>query len=264
MRARRGYASICRVWAKDLTLYNVIKVKANFDIAEKEMDQLGKSLPFAIARTLTAVAQDGQEAGREQVGKVFKERNDWTRRNIRITPATKNSQVAEVYTDTSNKSTGAPDYLPPQEDGGEKVPVNGRQHLAIPTKYLRRIVGDDKPIPDYLRPNAMLAYAANKGSWENRRGKMVRGTAATRGVYFFKVQFKSGAFGIMMRNAHDARDAALPMYVFVRSAHIRERLHLEETVKLAIDEKLARRWEESFAKTVVENGLRGEAIQVRF
>lgn len=242
----------------------MLKVKANLDIAEDEIKQVGKSLPFAIARTLTSLAQDGQEEGRDEVGKVFKERNDWTRRNVRVKPATKTDLVAETYTDTSNRRTGAPDYLERQEDGGEKVPVNGHEHLAIPTKYLRRIIGENKPIPDYFRPKAMLQYAALKGSWENRRGKLVRGTAATKGVYFFKVRFKSGAFGIMMRNAHDARDAALPMYIFVRSAHVRKRFHLEEDVQRAIDKNIARRWEEAFAKTIVEDATRGGALQLRF
>jgi hypothetical protein len=224
----------------------VINLKADFDPLTKDIDEKNRQLPFAIALTLTKVAQDGQAAGRKEEGAVFRNRNDWTVRNTKITPAKKTDLVAEVYTDTANRQTGAPDYLVGQEDGRERVPIQGRQHIAIPTKFLYQLIGgQDKIIPDWLRPKAMLGYASLSGNYVNRRGKTVRGNAQTRGYYFFLVRFKSGKKGIMARQVNDPPNAALPMYVFVTHANIRKRLHLQDDVAQAIDVQLQKRWDEA-------------------
>ena len=115
---------------------------------------LGDDLPFTIARFLTMQAQSGQTAARAGEKGVFKLRNDWTVRMTKITPAKKETQFSEVYTDTSNWKTGAPDYLPRQDTGGEKVPLAGHTFLAIPTRYLRNVAPG--VLPDALRPKNLL------------------------------------------------------------------------------------------------------------
>jgi hypothetical protein len=195
-----------------------------------------EKLPLIIARSLTAVAQEGQKASRIVAGQVFTNRNDWTVRNIRVRPATRQKLMSEVYTDTGNRSTGAPDYLGRQEEGGEKVPVNGRQHIAIPTDYLRNMAGGkDRPIPDWLRPKAMLKYAETGGKYTSRRGKARGAPQAIRGMYFFKVKLKGGGWAILTRAVADARENAYPMYILVTAAHIKKRFPMEITVKQVVD-----------------------------
>lgn len=230
---------------------------------------LGDDLPFTIVRFLTMQAESGQKATRsEETSGIFKLRNDWTVRNTKITPAKKATMFSEVYTDTSNWATGAPDYLPGQEDGAEKVPVNGRQHLAIPTDALRRLAGgDNKPIPDWLRPKAMLEYAKQNGKWTVTRGKL-KGTtrsqpAAIRGMYFFLVTFKSGATGILARYVSDPRTNVYPMYIFVTRAHIRKRFAMQETVERQLAEDQERNFDRAAAEVLVNNALKA-GFQVRF
>ena len=197
-------------------------------------------LPFAIAKALTRTAQAGQADSRALAGKVFALRNDWTTRNIRITPATKQTLSATVYTDTGNRLSGAPDYLPGQQDSYEKVPHNGRAHLAVPTRQLRQLAGGDhKPIPDWLRPKAMLKYAATAqtsrfGSYTDRRGRVRNQPKAINGLYFFKVTLKSGAGCILARHVTDVRDAAVPMYMLVTAASVRKRFPMEATVEATV------------------------------
>jgi len=231
------------------------EIKCDVSGAVEGMEKLlGDDLPFAVALFLTKQAQTGQKAARglEQSG-IFRLRNDWTVRNTKIEAATKKNLQSIVYTDTSNWTTGAPDYLPRQGEGGERVPVDGRQHLAIPTDYLRRLAGGpDKPIPDWLRPKALLEYARNNGKWTAVRGKLrgqLRGAPqAVRGMYFFRVTFKSGAEGILARYVSDPREQVYPMYIFVTRAHLRKRFPMEQSV----EQQLAQSMDQDFERAALE------------
>jgi hypothetical protein len=245
----------------------LISVTADFDAAIRAIGTIrDEQLPFAIARTLTMLAQDGQAAGREEEKGVFTNRNDWTVRNTKITAATKQTLKAEVFTDTANRRTGAPDYLVRQEEGGERVPVNGREHIAIPTDYLRRMVGFNNIIPDDLRPKAMLAYAENRGRLVGRgpKGRLRLASIAVRGMYFFKVDLKSGAMAILARHANDPRENAYPMYILVTRAHIRQRFHLDEDVDKAVQANLEHRFQLAAAETITNDALRGSGLSVKF
>ena len=239
----------------------LMKISANFDPAIKAMDGIQKEqLPFTIARTLTLLAQDGQAAGRDDERRVFKLRNDWTTRNTRIKPATKQALVAEVFTDTSNRRTGAPDYLEGQDTGKTRVPVNGRQHIAVPTKYLIAMVGGGV-IPDELRPKAMLGYAQNGGKLMGRTGKLRGASAAVRGMYFFLVQLKKGGYAILGRAVHDTD--AYPMYLLVKSATIPKRLDLEGDVQKAVDANLERRFQQAADEVMTNDALRGSGLSIK-
>jgi hypothetical protein len=244
---------------------NLIGLSADFDNAVRAVTELKDvQLPFAIARTLTFLAQDGQAASLGEIESgVFKLRNDWTTRNTKITPATKQTMQSEVYTDTGNRSTGAPDYMERQEDGGERVPVNGRRHIAIPTKYLRQMTGNG-PIPAELRPKAMLAYAQQGGKRLTKGGKL-RGVSGTiHGMYFFLVPLKSGGLAILARQANDARENAYPMYILVTKASVRKRIHLDDDVEEAIRKNLDRRFQMAAAETMMNDALRGSGLSVKF
>lgn len=230
---------------------------------------LAEDLPFTLARFLTMQAQTGQEAARQLEGSgIFRLRNDWTVRNTKITPATKKSMVAEVYTDTSNRATGAGDYLLKQGEGGERVPVQGRQHIAIPTEYLRKLAGgENRPIPDWLRPRALLEYAEGNGKWTVVRGKMKgqqrASPKAVRGMYFFLVTYRSGAKGILARYVTDPREQVYPMYVFATSAHISKRFPMAEVVEKAVDGATEENFNRAAAE-VLTNNLLKSGFGVRF
>ncbi len=239
---------------------------------------LGNDLPFTIARFLTMCAQDGQAAAREGEKRVFNMRNDWTVRNTKITPATKASLLSQVYTDTANRSTGAPDYMPRQDEGGEKVPVAGHQHLAVPTRYLRKIAPG--VIPAALRPKNLLPAGAAVGTeYSGRFGRV--GKAATpyprtrrqagalgSGEYIAFIQnTRAGARCIFVRHGgmgtktgpHDAE----PWYVLIPEAHIKPVFPMEQLVQQAVDAGMEKNFDRAAAEVLVNN-LLDSGLRVRF
>jgi len=246
-------------------------------IPEGIEQMLEQDLPFTIARFLTMQAQSGQAAAREGEKKVFKLRNDWTTQNTKITPAKKETQFAEVYTDTENRKTGAADYLPRQDDGGDKVPLAGHKFLAIPTKYLRRIASGI--IPDALRPKNLLPpgveigkqYAGNfvtKGSRPRRAIGRESKKKLTSGDYTAFIQTtKGGTLCIFVKHGgvayHGGSQDAEPWYTLVREAHITGRFPMEELVQTAIDADLEKNFDRAAAEVLVNNALKS-GLRVRF
>ncbi|HZL20545.1 MAG TPA: hypothetical protein VFG23_22630 [Polyangia bacterium] len=241
---------------------------------------LADDLPFTIARFLTMQAQSGQQAARAGEKSVFKLRNDWTVRNTKITPAKKDTQFSEVYTDTSNHKTGAPDYLPRQDQGGEKVPVAGHRFLAIPTRYLFKYAPQNRPIPDNLRPKALLPTGADIGQQfagsfsAGARGTVHRviGKATLRKLgssdfVAFVQHTKSGTLCIFVRHGgmgyKGGSQDAEPWYTLVREAHIKPRFPMEDLVQRALDTNLDKNFDRAAAEVLVGNALKS-GFRVRF
>ena len=239
---------------------------------------LGEDLPFTIARFLTNVAQTGQEGARIAEKSVFKLRNDWTVRQTKITPATKKSLVSEVYTDTSNYKSGAPDYLPRQDEGGEKVPLAGHRYLAIPTRYLRKLATGI--IPDALRPKNLLPPGANvaeeysgnfaaKPTVRPRRaiGRDARKKLGNGEFVAFVQHTKSGTLCIFVRHGgmgyHDGSNDAEPWYTLVREANIKPRFPMEQVVQGVIDAYADRDFDRAAAEVLVNAALKS-GLRVRF
>lgn len=235
-----------------------IKVDATDYVANRR-ELESRQLPFAMAKTLTSVAQDGQAELRRNASRAFKLRNSWTIQGIRFKPAdarpTNGRIEADVHTDTANRQTGAPDYLVRQDEGGEKVPFGGRQYLAVPTKYLRQMCPGI--IPDEMRPRNLLGLTALRGrySTRNRKGQIaIRNQRVTRGLVFFMQKLKGGDMAIMGRYVTD-RDA-YPYYILIHSANIRKsQLDAETTVEKVVSERFQRHWDETW-RTLYGNGLR--------
>ena len=216
-----------------------------------------RNIPFAVAKALTRTAQDGQIEVKRELGQKFKLRNAWTQQGIRITPAQKLSWPiqAEVYTDTSNARTGAPDYLVAQDEGGEKVPFGGGHHLAIPTRYLRAHFPG--AIPDAVRPRNLLPADAAIGTAYRGRldgpstgpkfGRVSRKTLKSLGsaefVAFLQVDHH-GSLVLFVRRPGQ-RDPE-PWYVLVTSAHIRPVLQVAETVARIADERFEQHWDDAW------------------
>lgn len=218
-----------------------------------------RSVPYAKARTLTMVAKDGQEAARGQIkdGR-FKLRNTWTVRQTLYHSASKqgSKRFSQVFTDTQNRKTGAPDYMGRQETGGEKVPLGGRQYIAIPTRYLRKYA--PRIIPDQLRATHLLPNGAMSGGmpWAAPRRRNISKRAYKKlggGWVAFVQKARTGSLFIFVRKAGQ-RDAE-PWYLLVREAEVPKRLDMTEIVQKTVIQRFPIRWAETW-RGIMAKGLR--------
>lgn len=233
-----------------------IRVGVDVSGAVSGLNDLQKrQIPFALAKTLTACAKIGQEAEQASLGSKFHLRNTFTRQGIRIKPASKNGEriEADVHTDTANRSTGAPDYLVAQQEGGEKVPHGGRQYLAVPTKYLRQMCPG--PIPQELRPRNLLgAVGARYTAITRKRGQIaLRNQRIVQGFVFFLQDIKDGHKAIMGRYWTD--QDAYPFYILIPDATIKARLGMDQIVRDAVVAAFPEQWQETW-RGIMAKGLR--------
>lgn len=112
----------------------------------EKLYQATDSMVFAGVVALTRTAKHAQRAVQDNLPEVFNIRNKWTVQGIRITPATREKQEAEVYSKDW--------YMPVHESGGQRstsrgfwIPVGIRAALGISKKEL---------IPQYARPKNLL------------------------------------------------------------------------------------------------------------
>lgn len=108
---------------------------------------------FAGVVALTRTAKHGQRAVQDNLPEVFNIRNKFTIQGIRITPATKQNQEAEVYSKDW--------YMPVHETGGQRsnakgfwIPVGIRAAIGISKKEL---------IPRWASPKNLLKYKQKAG-----------------------------------------------------------------------------------------------------
>jgi len=246
---------------------DLLNIKVDVDgplAACKELRE--NQIPFTIARALTMTAIEARDAVRVEEKRVFHTRNDWTTSRTLVKMATKQDLTAQVYTDTANRKTGAPDYLPRQEEGGIKRPsgygvqFQGGSYLAVPTKVLLRMIGGGI-MPAKYRPTNMLLSATlgppTKGQMRRRRAQL------REGMYYFIVTFKSGKLGVMGRNANDARDAAVPLYILTPDAHVTARFPMDQTVKDVVEQSFSGNFSKAAIEVMGNDLLRGSGVSVR-
>ena len=256
----------------------MISIRTDMGDVDAGLERLiGEDLPFTIARFLTMQAQSGQGAARAGEREVFKLRNDWTTQNTKITPATKQSQMSEVFTDTSNRKTGAEDYLPRQDEGGDKVPLAGHRYLAIPTRYLRKVAPGI--IPNALRPKNLLPAGANlgeaftgsfssKGTRPRRGlGRDARKKLGSNEFVAFVQQTRGGTLCIFVRHGgigfHGGSQDAEPWYTLVSEAHVKARFPMEQLVETALDADAQKNFDRAAAEVLVNNAIRS-GFRVQF
>jgi hypothetical protein len=99
------------------------------------VNKAADNMIFAGVVALTRVAKIGQRAVQDILPDTFNIRNKWTIQGVKITPATMQSQEAEVYSKDW--------YMPIHEQGGQRqpksvfwVPVGIREALGISKKEL--------------------------------------------------------------------------------------------------------------------------------
>ena len=139
-----------------------------------------------------------------------------------------------------------------QEDGGEKVPHGGRQYLAIPTRYLRKMAPG--VIPHELRPRNLLGAVGGRYTGRNRKGQIaLRNQRIVNGFVFFIQDISDGHKAIMGRYWTE-RDA-YPFYLLIPEGHIRPRLDMQKTVEAAARQAFPELWAETWRQIMVR-GLR--------
>ena len=99
-----------------------IRVEVKVDTS-KIQNLITSQIPFAVALSLTKVAQDAQQEIRRQLPQRFTIRNNFVSSGIRIIPATKTSLESAVFSKD--------DFVTLQEVGGLRRPVAG-SHIAVP------------------------------------------------------------------------------------------------------------------------------------
>lgn len=176
-----------------------IKSKASEELAAIA----SKYIPFAVAKTLTQIAQQSQQEVRKSIKEKFfiRKKSGGFESSIRIKPATKTKLTAEVYTMAA--------FAALQQTGGVKQAKDGR--LAIPSY---QAISQVKKRTDSNSPSSYLAGDA------------------------FKIKTKSGAEAIAQRKGKEFKI----LFFLRKSAHINKRLDMIEittnTVKDRFDAQL--------------------------
>ena len=124
-----------------------IKSKASEELAAIA----SKHIPFAVAKTLTQIAQQSQQEVRKSIKEKFfiRKKSGGFESSIRIKPATKTNLTAEVYTMAA--------FAALQQTGGIKKAKDGR--LAIPSY---QAINQVKKRTDSNSPSTYLAGDAFK------------------------------------------------------------------------------------------------------
>ncbi len=122
------------------------------DKTKEDIKQIAtKQIPFAVAKTLTQIAQQSQEAVRKNIREKFFIRKKYGgfESSVRIKPATKTKLTAEVYTMAA--------FAALQQTGGIKKAKDGR--LAIPSY---QAISQIRKRSDSNSPSSYLAGDAFK------------------------------------------------------------------------------------------------------
>ena len=165
----------------------------SLQIKSNASDQLSniakKQIPFAVAKTLTNIAQKSQNEVRNSIKEKFfiRKKSGGFESSIRIKPATKTNLTAEVYTMAA--------FAALQQTGGIKKAKDGR--LAIPSY---QAINQVKKRTDSNSPSSYLAGDA------------------------FKIKTKSGAEAIAQRKGKEFKI----LFFLRKSADIDKRLDMIE------------------------------------
>ncbi len=208
-------------------------------------------LPYAVARVLTECAASAQHSVQKVVSPgssfPFTIRNAWTSKSIGLRRAEKGTLPlqAAVIADTTNEHGG--NYLALQDAGGEKVPHNGHEHIAVPSDKLIQMVGKGNIIPAELRAKNLIAEAAHSGKYvktlrsgKRKDEKVLASQKIVRGFVFF-LQKAGGVDAIMGRYITDRQ--AYVFYWLVPEARIKAIFPFERLCETAIKEGWVTIWE---------------------
>lgn len=198
-----------------------ISVKSTLDKLRASLSAFDDDqLPYTVAKALTATAKDAQEAVQAAMPSEFILRRNWIVQGIRVDPARKNNLVATVYSKDP--------FMGRQEYGGQKIPMDGGRHIAIP---LAARPNDANIIPSRLLPDNLgrAVYTIS------RNGNVVpmKGTGGTafkmmaNGVTYLALRTGAGKAGLAM------------MYLLLPSTTVKPRLNLGEITLKTVGQRFA-------------------------
>ncbi|MFC6490713.1 hypothetical protein [Nitratireductor sp. GCM10026969] len=216
-------------------------MRISVDYNRREFEQqlardLGRDLPFALARALTWTAKDVQKNSKKWMRRDFDRPTRWTLNAARVKPAKKRDLVAEVYfKDFAPKGTPAGKYLLTQIRGGRRPHTRWERRLihagvmkaseyAMPGKGLKLDRHGNVPRGVYAKILAQLQLGGSGIGNKSERSKSARGR---RGAMRYFVSYGKDAprlgsvrptnlpRGIWQR---DRRGQISPVFVFVPRA----------------------------------------------
>ena len=235
--------------------------------------EMPRQVPFAMAKTLTRLAQDAQAAVLQELPIVFDRPTGFTMKAVNITMATKASQAAEVFFKSSGAASGKSknEHIRPGAQGASA-------RAQKKTEFLLTRLGDLPPgwvtVPGKAMPldgfgNLAGAYYKHivnvlqlKVNTRYASGKAVSGASKKRAA---RLGVAAEIFAITPgKNAlakgggwlppgvykHLPGRKLLQMLKFVRKASYESRLDLKEVVQKTVAAKLQTRWNESAAEAL--------------
>ncbi len=183
---------------------------------------LGRDLPFAVARALTWTAQDIKANSVKWIDRVFDKPTNWTRNAAFVRPATKRRLVSEVFfKDQASKGTPAGKYLLTHIRGGRRphtrwekrliaMGIMRRNEFAIPTEFARLDPYDNVPRGLYAKIIAQL-HIGDSGIGNETNSSRRRKIARRADLYFV-------SYGQSFSRKRGVQDTNLPRGIWKRDS----------------------------------------------
>jgi hypothetical protein len=186
-----------------------VRVKG-LDQTIKNLGAMGhKDVPFVTAATMTGIGKVAQIEIRTLLEQHFQLRHKgWMQRNVKITPAKKQSLQAEIVDTFSAMLL--------QETGGTKIPYG--KFIAIPL------------VPGARRSASALIRPEDRPHAVMQAGGFIRDNIMYRVLKVYKQQRRRRGM-IGPRNAERRRNAVRRMYLLVEHATIMPRYGFKEAVE---------------------------------
>jgi len=202
---------------------------------------------FAVAKSLTDLAQRSQERIRLEMPQRFILRRKWVQQGIRIKTATKSGLWSAVY---SVDSGGRRPFMSIQEFGGKKLPMKSK-HVAIPLSAAqpnKRVL-----IRPEMKPKSLLAssvappeargvstYMRQSGSQKT----ITRGRGANKVTRRVKINFANPYKTILVKGKQPGTEVILirvgkkykPAWFLKKSANIKQTNFLMKPTRAVVKE----------------------------
>jgi hypothetical protein len=154
--------------------------------------QIGRQAPFAMVKTLNAVANEAQTSIRKGMNQFTFRRRSFVEKTIYRDKAT--DFATKTHLSATVRVNPGRDFLAQHEDGGQKTPLSGRS-VAIPLPAVQEAAGN-AVIPKRLRPSGLLTngqvrkVVTASGTYlvRNRPGRGRGGLSGWRTEFLYKLK----------------------------------------------------------------------------
>ena len=222
-----------------------IGVKVDFRKTIRSMDRFHKKqVPFAVAKSLTELAKEGQAAVRKNLDKKFDLRaTRFIKRNIRITAAKKRDVNKLKAFSAVRTDAKISEFMVIHEKGGTRKPIESRK-IAVPSQSLtqksyRKSSGGVKA--RFLPKTLLKDFKGNRGSRGPRK--------KTRSRKPFIITGK-GNKPLIVRRTSKKRKPLEILYSFSNSVKVDATWGFEKTVRGVANFKATRVFERNLAAAI--------------